>query len=67
MKGVGVDPKLLRFAADLVERSQSIVNIERRVLDAFGHHWPRYLLKLQHKVHLLGARFLFDVLRETQQ
>ena len=33
------------IAADLVERDQSEVAVERRVLDALGHHRPGRLLE----------------------
>ena len=46
-----IDRKRLggRIAADLVEREQAVVAIERGVLERFGHHRPGELLHLQRK------------------
>src|SRR5258708_33732186 len=37
--------ELLGVAADVVQREQAVVAIERRVLDALGHHWRGELLE----------------------
>src|SRR2546430_9428529 len=49
--------KLLRLAAHFVQRCQPVVNVEDGVLKPLRHDRPRSLLKLQHEIHVLGARF----------
>ena len=44
-------PKALGLAADLVQRDEAVVAIERGVLEAFGHHRAAVLLQPHRKAH----------------
>src|SRR5207302_5624937 len=67
MKHVNAQPKLLRVAADFVERSQAIVNVKHRVLESLRHDRPGALLKLKHEVHVLLARLRIQIFWKTKE
>ena len=52
-----------RVAADLVQRDQPVVDVERRVLDALRRHRAGHLLELADEPQVLAALFLRNVVR----
>jgi hypothetical protein len=52
---VGIGAETRRLAADLVERHQPVVAVERRVLHALGHGRRRQLLEAQSQLGLQRA------------
>ena len=64
---VGLEPEPARLAADLVERDQAVVDVERGVLDPLGRHRGRHLLELAGEPSLLGAVVLGERLGRLQQ
>ena len=57
----------MRLAAHFVQRCQPVVNVEDGVLKPLRHDRPRSLLKLQHEIRVLGARFGVEVWRKTKE
>ena len=66
-KAAGDSPKRARVAAHLVERHQPVVEVERRVLDALGHHRAGHLLEAQHEAQARAPLGLGELLRGPQQ
>ena len=62
-----VDAEMLRFAADLVERDEPVINVERRILQPLRHDRPGALLEFHHKVFVLGDTRRVRVRRELEQ
>ena len=54
-------------SADLVERQQRTVTIERRVLQPFRHDWPGQLLKAHDEQPALGTVGVADAVRIFEQ
>ena len=67
VKFVDADPEMLRLAADFVQRGQPVVNVERRILQALRHDRPGALLEFQNEMRVLGARFLVQIFRKTEE
>ena len=67
MKLFHTDSKMLRLAADFVQRGQPVVNVERRILEPLRHDRPRALLEFQNEMLVLGARFVVQVFGEPEQ
>src|SRR5205807_8374037 len=67
VKTVDAQPELLRLAAHFVEGRQTVVNIERGILQAFRHDRPGKLLKFKHELHVLLARLRIQVRRKTKK
>ena len=67
MKRLNAQPKELRFAADFVQRGQSVINIKHRVLESLGHDRAGELLKLEHEMRVRGALLLIEVFRKTKE
>ena len=67
MKRIEADSKLLRLAADFVERSQPVVNVKHGVLVSFGHDRPRGLLKLEDKMRVRGACVVIEIFRKPEE
>ena len=60
------DTELVRLAADLVQRHQTVVDVERRVFDALGRHRARHLLELADELQMFAPLFLRNVIRLFQ-
>ena len=67
MELLDAQPELLRLAAHFVERSQTIVNVEHRVLESLGHDRAGSLLKLEHEMRVRLARWLIEILRKSEE
>ena len=67
VKCLDTQPELLRLAADFVERRQTVINVEHRVLESLRHDRPGELLEFENEMHVLLARLHIQVLRETKK
>ena len=67
MEFFDAETELLRLAADFVQRRQPVVNIEGGILESLRHDRAGALLKFQNKMHVLGAGFVVQILRETKK
>src|SRR4029450_12261591 len=67
MQRVGCNAELVRLASDFIERDQPVVEVQRRVLDAFGGDGTCYLLELADELHMLAPFFFGDVVRLLEQ
>ena len=64
-----IEAEVDRVAADLVERDEAVVDVERRVLDALRHHRAGDLLELHHEGEQLRAVLraeTFDIAQEQR-
>src|SRR5438445_1547084 len=66
VKCVDTQPELLRLAAHFVERGQTVVNVEHRVLESLRHDRPRELLEFEHEMHVLFACLRIQVFRKPE-
>ena len=58
---------MLRLAADFVQRRQPVVDIESRVLESLRHDRAGHCWNFKDEMRVLGAGFLIEVLRETEE
>ena len=57
----------MRLAAYFVQGRQSVINIEDGVLQPLRHNRSRGLLKFQHEIRVLRARFGIEIWRKTKE
>src|SRR5262249_1112356 len=67
VKRIDAETKLLRFAADFIERRETVVNVEHRVFETLGHDRSGELLKLQDEMDVLLARLRIQIFREPKK
>src|SRR6202022_2823830 len=59
--------ELLRFAADFVQRNETIVNVKRGVLEPLRHDRAGELLELEHEMNVRFARLFVEVFRKSEK
>src|SRR5205814_8391781 len=67
VKGLDTQSELLWLATHFVERSQTVVNVEHRVLESLRHDRPGELLKFEDEMHVLLTRLRIEVLWESKK
>src|SRR5437660_649799 len=67
MKRLHAETEELRFAADFVQRRQTVVDIRDRILQSLRHDRPGELLKLENELRMGGALLFVEVFRKTKE
>src|ERR1700747_1425400 len=67
MKRFHAQTEELRFAADFVQRRQTVVDIKDRVLQSLRRDRSGELLKLENELRVRGALFFVEVFRKTKE
>src|SRR5688500_607219 len=67
VKLVHRDTEMIGIAADIVQRQQAVVHVERGILEAFGHQRPGELLEAHYEMHPLIFLFFGMMVVELEQ
>ena len=68
MKRLDLEAKLLRFAADFIQRRQPVVNVERSILETLRHDRAGALLEFENEMFVCAARAsVIHVFREMEE